>query len=191
MFCGFFSPFQSWSTRNFSLTVKLALGVSPCLCLPCSARCCFVATPCVSYLPVATASCGLETLGFLTSFPFPDSFNVCTGFHFFISEYSSCWGEMYYSGCCSFPCFFSFLPWHRKRSSSLLLNPHLWTRVEKLSLSHSHFAQAVLCLLQMGEGKGEKRGMQREGVSRCTKNACNITDISYCIAALGAIRGPY
>lgn len=49
----------------------------------------------------------------------------------------------------------------------------------------------MLFLLQVGEGKGEKRGMQREGVSWCTKNACVITDVSYCIAVLGAVRGPY
>lgn len=41
-----------------------------------------VPAPCVGYLPLATASCGLESLSFLTSFPFPDPSHMCTGCHF-------------------------------------------------------------------------------------------------------------
>lgn len=92
-FADFSLFFLSLSTWNFSVTTKLALGVRPSLCLPSRAHCCSVATPCVSYLPLATASCGLETLSFLTSFPFPDSFSHEYWLSFFISEYGGCLGE--------------------------------------------------------------------------------------------------
>lgn len=65
----------------FSFTIKLALGLRPCLCLPGRAHCCSVTT--LSYLLLATASCGLETLSFLTSFLFPHPSHMQTGCHFF------------------------------------------------------------------------------------------------------------
>lgn len=83
-------------------------------------------TVCVSYLLLAAASCGLQTLSFLTSFPFPNPSHTLVVI-FCLQVWRG--GEicMYYSGSCSFPYFSLSLLWHCRRSSSLLLNPHLWT----------------------------------------------------------------
>lgn len=107
----------------------------------------------ISYLPLATVSCGLGRLSFLTSFFFHLFFTLlpCTGCHILsLSMENNSRKKVHFIFEKLFPSLLSFtfsMIVYQEQSSTLLLNPHLCICVERLSLSLSNFMLVILGLL--------------------------------------------